>query len=64
MSIEKIEKSNMINIESELHAIAFQFGKDNPALKERLDEVLIMVKEEKESKENMKDVLFLLANKL
>lgn len=63
MNIQEIEKSKINQIESKAQAILYYFGKDNEELKKELEELLHLVKSEKDSREQLREVIWAVANK-
>lgn len=64
LNIEEISKSKMVTIESMAESIKFYFGKDNAELNKAMEELVSLIKEEKKSRESLRDIAWAMANKM
>lgn len=64
MNIDEISKSKMATIESMAESIKFHFGKNNTELDKAMEELVSLIKEEKKSRDYLRDFVWAMANKM
>lgn len=64
MKLERIEKTKIAQIESMAESIHFSFANLDPKLKQALEQLIDLIKEEKNSREMLREKAWALANRI
>lgn len=64
MSVQDLSKSKIAQIEALTKSIQFSFASENDDLYKEMDRLIGLIIEEKESREKLRELAFVVANKI